>query len=150
MQLLASPRSFRPSRHSSARWDPIRRKRWQGCHSKKVIFLQFPTLPPGGARNNKCQQLTNRPAGDSDLLTVYNAYCSWKRARSTPGSNEYGFCRKNFLSSQTLLNIEDVKMQLVVSIADAGIVQLDSTQKASLNRLVLTHCPPPLQDRTSN
>ena len=65
---------------------------------------------------------------------MYNAYCGWKRARSTPGSNEYGYCRKNFLSSQTLLNIEDVKMQLVVSIADAGLLQLDSTQKSSLNR----------------
>jgi ATP-dependent RNA helicase DHX29 len=67
-------------------------------------------------------------------LTVYNAYCAWKRTRSTPGANEYAFCRKNFLSSQTLLNIEDVKLQLVVSIADAGLITLDVNQKASLNR----------------
>ncbi|KAL6239206.1 hypothetical protein BDW75DRAFT_199177 [Aspergillus navahoensis] len=72
--------------------------------------------------------------GDSDLLTVYNAYCAWKRTRSTPGTNEYAFCRKNFLSSQTLLNIEDVKLQLMVSIADAGLITLDANQKASLNR----------------
>lgn len=70
---------------------------------------------------------------------MYNAYCAWKRTRSTPGSNEYAFCRKNFLSSQTLLNIEDIKMQLVVSIADAGLLQLDPAQKASLNRYI----PPP-------
>jgi len=76
-------------------------------------------------------------------LTVYNAYCAWKRARSTPGSNEYAFCRKNFLSSQTLLNIEDVKMQLVVSIADAGLLQLDASQKTSLNRSVTTQYPIP-------
>lgn len=88
--------------------------------------FQFSDAKPNYAKNND--------AGDSDLLTVYNAYCGWKRARSTPGSNEYGYCRKNFLSSQTLLNIEDVKMQLVVSIADAGLLQLDSTQKSSLNR----------------
>jgi ATP-dependent RNA helicase DHX29 len=72
--------------------------------------------------------------GDSDLLTVYNAYCSWRRIRSTPGSNEYSFCRKNFLSPQTLLAIEDIKMQLVVSIADAGLLTLDASQKAALNR----------------
>ena len=76
-------------------------------------------------------------------MTVYNAYCAWKRARSTPGSNEYAFCRKNFLSSQTLLNIEDVKMQLVVSIADAGLLQLDASQKTSINRSVTTRYPIP-------
>lgn len=80
-------------------------------------------------------------AGDSDLLTVYNAYCAWKRTRGTPGSNEYAFCRKNFLSPQTLLNIEDVKLQLMVSIADAGLISLDANQKSSLNRSVPT--PPP-------
>ena len=65
---------------------------------------------------------------------MYNAYCAWKRTRSTPGANEYAFCRKNFLSPQTLLNIEDVKLQLMVSIADAGLVTLDTNQKASLNQ----------------
>ena len=72
--------------------------------------------------------------GDSDLLTVYNAYTTWKRIRNSPGVNEYAFCRKSFLSPQGLLNIEDVKMQLLVSIADAGLLKLDSTEKAALNR----------------
>ena len=72
--------------------------------------------------------------GDSDLLTVYNAYCGWKRARGTPGSNEFSYCRKNCLSPQTLLSIEDVKMQLIVSIADAGLLNLDASQKSALNR----------------
>lgn len=67
---------------------------------------------------------------------MYNAYCGWRRARSTPGSSEFGFCRKNFLSPQTLQGIEDVKMQLVVSIADAGLLTLDSSQKTALNRYV--------------
>lgn len=79
--------------------------------------------------------LTSFP-GDSDLLTVYNAYCAWKRIRNTPGANEYSFCRKNFLSPQTLINIEDIKMQLLVSIADAGLLKLDATEQASLNRYV--------------
>jgi ATP-dependent RNA helicase DHX29 len=70
---------------------------------------------------------------------VYNAYCAWKRTRSTPGANEYAFCRKNFLSSQTLLNIEDIKMQLIVSLADAGLLTLDPTQKTMLNRYSHTY-----------
>lgn len=84
--------------------------------------------------------ISNFLPGDSDLLTVYNAYCGWKRARGTPGSNEFSFCRKNFLNPQTLLGIEDVKMQLVVSIADAGLLTLDPSQKSALNRLVNPFC----------
>lgn len=81
--------------------------------------------------------------GDSDLLTVYNAYATWRRVRTTPGINEYTFCRKNFLSPQGLINIEDIKTQLLVSIADAGLLRLDSAEKASLNRyitLVIPYC----------
>ncbi|KAK3485125.1 P-loop containing nucleoside triphosphate hydrolase protein [Neurospora crassa] len=54
--------------------------------------------------------------GDSDLLTVYNAYQSWKRVcqSSTSGGAEFQYCRKNFLSPQTLANIEDLKGQLLV------------------------------------
>jgi ATP-dependent RNA helicase DHX29 len=48
--------------------------------------------------------------------------------------SEFSFCRKNFLSPQTLLSIEDIKMQLVVSIADAGLITLDGAQKIALNR----------------
>lgn len=70
---------------------------------------------------------------------MYNAYCAWRRTRSTPGANEYAFCRKNFLSSQTLLNIEDIKMQLIVSLADAGLLTLDPTQKTMLNRYFHTY-----------
>jgi ATP-dependent RNA helicase DHX29 len=48
--------------------------------------------------------------------------------------SEFSFCRKNFLSPQTLLGIEDIKMQLVVSIADAGLITLDGVQKTALNK----------------
>ncbi|OJD14931.1 hypothetical protein AJ78_04770 [Emergomyces pasteurianus Ep9510] len=76
--------------------------------------------------------------GNSDLLTVYNAYLAWKRHRSTPGMSEYTFCRKNFLSPQTLLNIEDVKMQLLISIVDAGLLRLDPAEQESLTRARFT------------
>ncbi|PGH33280.1 hypothetical protein GX50_03891 [[Emmonsia] crescens] len=76
--------------------------------------------------------------GNSDLLTVYNAYLAWKRHRSTPGMSEYTFCRKNYLSPQTLLNIEDVKMQLLVSIVDAGLLSLDPAEQESLTRARFT------------
>lgn len=48
--------------------------------------------------------------------------------------NEYSFCRKNFLSPQTLLNIEDVKTQLLVSIVDAGLLKLEAEEQTALRR----------------
>ncbi|KAL2824647.1 P-loop containing nucleoside triphosphate hydrolase protein [Aspergillus cavernicola] len=99
-----------------------------------ILSCKSPFVNTMGSNTQKDAARMSFRRGDSDLLTVYNAYCAWKRTRSTPGANEYAFCRKNFLSPQTLLNIEDVKLQLMVSIADAGIVTLDASQKASLNR----------------
>lgn len=99
-----------------------------------ILSSKSPFVNTMGSNTQKDLARLSFRRGDSDLLTVYNAYCAWKRTRSTPNVNEYTFCRKNFLSSQTLLNIEDIKMQLVVSIADTGLLKLDPTQKTALNR----------------
>ncbi|KAF3491166.1 uncharacterized protein GIQ15_00683 [Arthroderma uncinatum] len=62
---------------------------------------------------------------------VYNAYCAWKKHRAE--KNEFSFCRKNHLSPQALLNIEDVKTQLLVSVVDTGLVKLNSEDQLALN-----------------
>ncbi|KAJ5591716.1 Helicase C-terminal [Penicillium hispanicum] len=99
-----------------------------------ILSSKSPFVSTMGSNSQRDAARNSFQRGDSDLLTVYNAYCGWKRARTTPGSSEYAFCRKNCLSLQTLLSIEDVKMQLVVSIADAGMLSLDGSQKTALNR----------------
>ncbi|RAK95135.1 putative ATP dependent RNA helicase, partial [Aspergillus ibericus CBS 121593] len=99
-----------------------------------ILSSKSPFVNTMGSNTQKDLARLSFRTGDSDLLTVYNAYCAWKRARNTPGVSEYAFCRKNFLSSQTLLNIEDIKMQLIVSIADTGLLTLDPAQKTLLNR----------------
>lgn len=52
------------------------------------------------------------------------------------GGSELQFCSKNFLSPQTLSNIEDLKAQLTISLIDAGFVSLNDSEKTSLNRFV--------------
>ncbi len=79
---------------------------------------------------------TDISLGDSDLLTVYNAYLAWKRVCITGGS-EYQFCKKNFLSQQTLGNIEDLKGQLFVCLVDSGFLPLTEAERISLNRFVI-------------
>ena len=73
--------------------------------------------------------------GDSDLLTIYNAYCAWRRICTSSAIPEYQFCRKNFLNPQTLSNIEDLKAQLAASLADAGFLKLDDAEKAFLTKV---------------
>ena len=74
--------------------------------------------------------------GDSDLLTVYNAYCAWRRVcGGSTAMSEQQFCQRNFMSQQTLSNIEDTKSQLTASLADAGFITLNEAEKASLNKV---------------
>lgn len=100
-----------------------------------IISSKSPFVTTIGSNTQSQHAKLSFKRGDSDLLTVYNAYCAWKRIKNTPGANEYSFCRKNFLSPQTLMNIEDIKIQLLVSIADAGLLKLDAAEQAALNRV---------------
>ncbi|KAH7324481.1 putative ATP dependent RNA helicase [Stachybotrys elegans] len=102
-----------------------------------ILSSKSPFTAPFGqrAQADNARMLFRR--ADSDVLTVYNAYTSWKRvcqANSNSGG-EFQFCRKNFLSPQTLANIEDLKGQLLVSLADAGILSLTEEERRALSRL---------------
>lgn len=74
--------------------------------------------------------------GDSDLLTIYNAYAAWRRICTTHGTSELQFCRKNFLSPQNLSNIEELKAQLATSLLDAGFLKLDEGERMSIHKYV--------------
>ncbi|CAG8974708.1 hypothetical protein HYALB_00010100 [Hymenoscyphus albidus] len=98
-----------------------------------ILSSKSPFVAPFGARNQADTIKQSYRRGDSDLLTVYNAYLAWKRVCLGNGS-EYQFCKKNFLSQQTLGNIEDLKGQLVVCLVDSGFLPLTEAEKANLNR----------------
>lgn len=99
-----------------------------------IVSSKSPFSAPMGARTQADLARLAYKKGDSDLLTVYNAYCAWKRVCQHSASSEYQFCRKNFLSPQTLSNIEDLKVQLTSSLVEAGFLVLDEAAKAALNR----------------
>jgi ATP-dependent RNA helicase DHX29 len=101
-----------------------------------MLSSKSPFVTPFGQRG---QADTIRMAfrrGDSDLLTMYNAYTAWRRVcQSASGGGEYNFCRKNFLSQQTLANIEDLKGQLLVALVDSGFLSLTEEERRALNRV---------------
>ncbi|KAF0316525.1 ATP dependent RNA [Colletotrichum asianum] len=103
-----------------------------------ILSSKTPFSAPFGQRAQADIVRMGFRRGDSDLLTIYNAYLAWKRvcqSTSASGGKDFQFCRKNFLSQQTLANIEDLKGQLLVSVADSGFLQLTDDERRALNRL---------------
>ncbi|KAM0248259.1 hypothetical protein ACHAQJ_009525 [Trichoderma viride] len=96
---------------------------------------------PFSATFGQQQQANNARAAfrraDSDILTTYNAYLAWKRVCQSNGNmgKEFQFCRKNFLNQQTLTNIEDLKGQLLTSLADSGFLSLTEEERRALLKL---------------
>lgn len=102
-----------------------------------ILSSKSPFVAPFGQRNQADTIRKGFKKGDSDLLTVYNAYSAWKRVcqAATGGGAEFQFCRKNFLSPQTLANIEDLKGQLLTAVIDSGFLQITSEERQVLSRL---------------
>ncbi|KAI0473028.1 helicase associated domain-containing protein [Xylariaceae sp. FL0804] len=99
-----------------------------------ILSSKSPFTAPFGQRSQADQARKAFKRGDSDLLTVYNAYLGWKRVCQT-SHHDFQFCKKNFLSPQTLSNIEDLKGQLIVSLVDSGFLQLTDEERRTLKRL---------------
>ncbi|KAF5020191.1 hypothetical protein F66182_7796 [Fusarium sp. NRRL 66182] len=101
-----------------------------------ILSSKSPFSAPFGQRTQADNARMAFRRGDSDLLTIYNAYLAWRRVcQSTGGGGkEFQFCRKNFLSQQTLINIEDLKGQLLTALADSGFLSLTEEERRALSR----------------
>ncbi|KAH6968797.1 P-loop containing nucleoside triphosphate hydrolase protein [Fusarium avenaceum] len=101
-----------------------------------ILSSKSPFSAPFGQRTQADNARMAFRRGDSDLLTIYNAYMAWKRVCQSAGGGgkEFQFCRKNFLSQQTLANIEDLKGQLLTSLADSGFLSLTEEERRALSR----------------
>ena len=100
-----------------------------------TLSSKTPFLSPLGAKKQADTVRLGFKRGDSDLLTAYNAYVSWRKVCTTPGMSEYNYCNKNFLSAQNLANIEDLKGQLLMSLSDAGFVNLGPEERQALSKM---------------
>ena len=119
-----------------------------------VLSSKSPFVTPFGQRQAADIARLSYANSDSDLLTAYNAYCSWRRVSQDTNQNVFAYCRKNFLSQQNLTAIEDLKTQLLTSMRDARFVSPSSEEKSSSftyrhGRTRFVKVPPEL-DRNSN
>ena len=101
-----------------------------------LLSSQTPFVASAGAKKQADLARLAFKKHDSDLLTEFNAYASWRRTCLNHPGHEPQFCRKNCLSSQTLGNIEDIKAQLLTALSDdCGLVALDPAARADLSRV---------------
>lgn len=99
-----------------------------------ILSSKSPFLTPFGAKQRADIARLAFKTGDSDLLTTYNAYQTWRKVCNTAGRSEMQFCHKNFLSPQNLGNIEDLKAQLMSSLVEAGFIQVSPDERRALQR----------------
>ncbi|KAF1967534.1 P-loop containing nucleoside triphosphate hydrolase protein [Bimuria novae-zelandiae CBS 107.79] len=99
-----------------------------------ILSSKSPFLTPFGAKQRADAARMAFKKGDSDLLTIYNAYNTWKNVCITAGRSEAQFCHKNFLSASNLSNIEDLKAQLLSSLVEAGFVSMSPEECRALSR----------------
>lgn len=57
---------------------------------------------------------------NSDHLTLYNAYLGWKNSQTEGYKAEMSYCRKHFLNRTALITIENVKLELMKMMEQAG------------------------------
>ncbi|GAA5869879.1 hypothetical protein JCM1840_007661 [Sporobolomyces johnsonii] len=67
---------------------------------------------------------------NSDFLTTYNAYCSWREASGNGYERE--FTRKSFLSQQNLQQIEELRQQFFSFLVDAGFISITDAERRHL------------------
>ncbi|KAF2996451.1 hypothetical protein E8E13_004010 [Curvularia kusanoi] len=122
-----------------------------------ILSSKSPFLTPFGAKQRADIARLSFKTGDSDLLTTYNAYKTWRSVCMTAGRSEMQFCHKNFLSPQNLSNIEDLKAQLLSSLVEAGFVQMTPDERRALSRYrsttrqrVFVTVPPQYDTHTAN
>ncbi|KAM6481204.1 P-loop containing nucleoside triphosphate hydrolase protein [Trichoderma sp. SZMC 28011] len=102
-----------------------------------ILSSKSPFSAPFGQQTQANNARAAFRRADSDVLTTYNAYVAWKRVCQANGGygKEFQFCRKNYLNQQTLTNIEDLKGQLLTSLADSGFLSLTEDERRALLKL---------------
>ena len=66
-------------------------------------------------------------------MTIANAFNGFRRAAAQ--KHHYAFCRKSFLSLQTLQQIDELRQQYMAFLLDTGFAQVDDQTKQSILNL---------------
>jgi len=83
-----------------------------------TMSFKSPFVSPMDKRDEADAAKQDFASGRSDHITILNAYNGWHDSRRNKGGAEYDYCRRNFLSINTLRMIQQMKQQLVELLCD--------------------------------
>ncbi|GAA5823603.1 hypothetical protein JCM11251_000694 [Rhodosporidiobolus azoricus] len=95
-----------------------------------TLNSKSPWITPFGRESEADAVKRGFKVENSDFLTTYNAYCSWRDACSN--NYEMQFVRKSFLSLQNLQQIEELRQQFFSFLVDAGFVNVSDSERRQL------------------
>ncbi|KAK0525501.1 hypothetical protein OC834_005154 [Tilletia horrida] len=98
-----------------------------------ALNSKSPFVTPFGREEEADLAKASFKAGDSDFLTVANAFNAWRRACAN--NHHWQFCNRTFLSHQTLQQIEDLRQQYMAYLLDSGFVKVDDVTSKAIARL---------------
>lgn len=98
-----------------------------GCLEPAAVIAaavsgKSPFVVPLEKRSEANMAKQNLSTACSDHLTIYNAYSRWKTARKAGFQAENAFCMQNYLKRKSLIEIENVKTDLIKLIKSIGFL----------------------------
>ncbi|KAL5495158.1 hypothetical protein ACEPAI_620 [Sanghuangporus weigelae] len=99
-----------------------------------TLNSKSPFVTPFGLEQEADRAKNSFKIGNSDFLTIHNAFSSWRKASGNPNFVRK-FCRQNFLSHQNLQQIEELRQQFLGYLIDSSFIKVDKNFVLELNRL---------------
>ncbi|XP_061172560.1 putative ATP-dependent RNA helicase DHX57 [Saccostrea echinata] len=88
-----------------------------------TLSYKSPFVSPFDKRDEADKKKLEFAVGNSDHLTMLNAYKGWIESRLKSHNEGYRFCHENFLSYKSLQMLASMKQQFVELLSDIGFVK---------------------------
>lgn len=92
-----------------------------------ALNSKSPFLTPFGREQEADTIKRSFKVENSDFLTICNVYNTWRNAFHN--DNVHQFCRKNMLSHQNLMQIEELRIQFFGFLLDAGFIGVQNDSR---------------------
>ncbi|KAG0367740.1 P-loop containing nucleoside triphosphate hydrolase protein [Gamsiella multidivaricata] len=106
------------------------------------MSVKSPFVSPMDKRNEAQAKKKRFATAKSDLLTAWKAYDSWEKLRDSGASRLElkAYCEENYLSANTLFEIQNLKSQYLEVLETIGFASRDANQLQSRRRSERCSC----------
>ncbi|GFO15860.1 ATP-dependent RNA helicase dhx36 [Plakobranchus ocellatus] len=87
------------------------------------LSFKSPFVTPFGLKQEADEKRKEFAMGNSDYLTMLNAYKGWSEVKEKGSHRAYLYCQENFLSIKTLQMLASLKQQYVELLSDIGFIR---------------------------